>query len=61
MGCPMGLEPTTLGITTRYSNQLNYGHHIYFLKKQADYINNIQFVKTKLHIFLAFLNRYMVK
>lgn len=26
-GWPMGLEPTTLGTTNRYSNQLNYGHH----------------------------------
>ena len=27
LGWAMGFEPTTLGITIRYSNQLNYAHH----------------------------------
>ncbi len=27
MGWPRGLEPPTLGITIRCSNQLSYGHH----------------------------------
>ena len=25
----MGFEPTTLGTTIRYSNQLSYTHHLY--------------------------------
>ena len=29
MGWVKGLEPSTPGITIRYSNQLSYTHHIY--------------------------------
>ena len=32
LSCPgweMGFEPTTLGTTIRYSNQLSYTHHLH--------------------------------
>ena len=29
LGWEMGFEPTTLGTTIRYSNQLSYTHHQY--------------------------------
>lgn len=28
LGCLVGIEPTTLGTTIRYSNHLSYRHHI---------------------------------
>ncbi len=29
LGWEMGFEPTTLGTTIRYSNQLSYTHHLF--------------------------------
>ena len=31
LGWEMGFEPTTLGTTIRYSNQLSYTHHLFRL------------------------------
>ena len=30
-GWEMGFEPTTLGTTIRYSNQLSYTHHLFHI------------------------------
>ena len=55
MGCLTGFEPATLGITTRYSNQLNYRHHReklpHYKVKQTEYIKNTSIVKGKIQNF----------
>ncbi|GEM_PF-1471206 len=38
----MGFEPTTLGTTTRYSNQLNYSYHFEFGVQICSFFLNIQ-------------------
>jgi site-specific DNA recombinase len=48
-GWPMGLEPTTLGTTNRYSNQLNYGHHLILRVQRYSFL---QFFNTKWHKYL---------
>lgn len=42
----MGLEPTTLGTTNQYSNQLSYAH---------------RFVSTKVKIFGQLSRKFMLK
>lgn len=39
----MGLEPTTLGTTNQYSNQLSYSHRVFFLMSQKyDFSHSLQ-------------------
>jgi hypothetical protein len=55
-----GLEPATLGVTGRYSNQLNYHTIIYcaakiseFLFMQNKFLKNITCQETKVSAVLA--------
>ena len=60
-GWEMGFEPTTLGTTIRYSNQLSYTHHL-DLRLQKYYIfPKLRHFLSKFFIFSFFGAKSRVK
>jgi hypothetical protein len=53
----MGLEPTTLGTTNQYSNQLSYNHRVFSTLQKYNLKQSIQIIlKFGLHFLFNHLN-----